>query len=570
LAQTSHIKRRGSTYYAQVAVPLDLQPIMKRKTMDRSLHTKDPREAKRLVRPILDEWDRLFDQARRQIAIAKEQRQLLSVAQLAMRDYKSQIAFDAEIREANHRYAQTGVDYDEARRFRDGYSGILSDDQLEEIVGARVSHHMAAIGERSPKGSAAWRTIAQALCASTYEARSRQDERDGGDFSGSPTHPLLIDVEPEVKPCEAGEGIMELYDIYARENAKGISQDTLTQARRDVKLFADTTGGIPASKIDKKSVRNWKALLMDYPVKAAEIAVFRGMTMKQVIEANVVVKKPKITDRTVNRYLSSLGAFCDWLTHSDYLDRNPVDGFSQKVDKAKRSQKPFTVDQMNRLFASPLFAGCQNDDDWHLPGNHAVRDHRYWLPLVMLYSGARPAEIAQLQVEDVREHHGSWIIHITTEGDGGKSTKTKGSMRVVPVHPQLVVLGFVTYCKGMKAKGERRLFPKAVRNQRGQMVADFSRDFGRYLTRIGVKVGRGLSLYSFRHGFVDALRRAEYLDEQFGFLIGHKAHSMTEQYGMLPQGMLRQRIEMINRVTYPELNLKHLLQLAVPTKEPQP
>ncbi|GLQ82025.1 integrase [Mesorhizobium huakuii] len=558
MAQTSHIKRRGSTYYAQVAVPLDLQPIMNRKTMDRSLRTKDPREAKRLVRPVLDEWDRMFDEAHRQAALAIEQRQPLSVAQIAMRDYKSQIAFDAELRDADHRWAQIGVDHDEARRFRDGYSGILSDDQLDEIVGARVSHHMAAIGQRSPKGSDEWRTIAQALCASTYEARSRQDERDGGDFTGTPTHPLLIDVEPEAVAAEAGEGIMDLYDLYARENAKGITQDTLTQARRDVKLFVDTTGGIPASEIDKKLVRNWKALLMDYPVKAAEIAVFRGMTMKQIIEANVAVKKPTITDRTVNRYLSSLGAFCDWLSHNDYLDRNPVDGFSQKVDKTKRSQKPFSVDQMNTLFASPLFTGCRNDDDWHLPGNHAVRDHRYWLPLVMLYSGARPAEIAQLGIDDVREQHGSWIIHITTEGGDDKSTKTKGSMRVVPVHPELVKLGFVKYREAVKAKGEARLFPQAVRNQRGQMVADFSRDFGRYLTRIGIKAGRGLSLYSFRHGFIDALRRAEYLDEQFGFLVGHKAHSMTEQYGTLPQGMLRQRVEMIEAVAYPRLNLEHL------------
>jgi hypothetical protein len=54
------------------------------------------------------------------------------------------------------------------------------------------------------------------------------------------------------------------------------------------------------------------------------------------------------------------------------------------------------------------------------------------------------------------------------------------------------------------------------RHYRGQMVADFSRDLGRHLTRLGIKDGRGLLLYSFRHGFIDALRRAEYLDEQIG------------------------------------------------------
>lgn len=66
----------------------------------------------------------------------------------------------------------------------------------------------------------------------------------------------------------------------------------------------------------------------------------------------------------------------------------------------------------------------------------------------MLFSGARPGEIAQLAVIDVRKEHGHWIIHITTEGDqtgAGKSVRTAGSMRVVHVHPELIRLGFIRY-----------------------------------------------------------------------------------------------------------------------------
>lgn len=156
----------------------------------------------------------------------------------------------------------------------------------------------------------------------------------------------------------------------------------------------------------------------------------------------------------------------------------------------------------------------------------------------MLYSGARPAEIAQLAVADLRQLHGVWIMHITTEGEGDKSVKTEGSMRVVPVHPELVRLGFIKYLDGMQAAGHSRLFPEAKRNARGQMVAEFSREFGRYLIRIGMKVGRGLSLYSFRHGTADAFRRAGFLDEQFGMILGHTKHSTTGQYGIMPEGPL--------------------------------
>ncbi len=90
------------------------------------------------------------------------------------------------------------------------------------------------------------------------------------------------------------------------------------------------------------------------------------------------------------------------------------------------------------------------------------------------------------------------------------------------------------------------------------MIADFSREFGRYLVRIGMKNGRGLSLYSFRHGATDALRRAGFLDENFGFILGHTKASTTGIYGIIPQGILEQRVELINAISYPGLNL-HLL-----------
>jgi integrase len=243
-----------------------------------------------------------------------------------------------------------------------------------------------------------------------------------------------------------------------------------------------------------------------------------------------------------------------------YLDQNPTADMSL-AKKKDISTLPFTSDQMNMLFKSPLFTGAQSADEWRniaKPGNVMIRDHRYWVPLIMLFSGARPAEIAQMDIADVRQQHGYWIFHITTEGDGDKTTKTRGSMRVVPIHPELVKLGFLSYHAEMKDNGETRLFPEAVRNSRGQMIAEFSREFGRYLTRLGMKDGRGLSLYSFRHGVADALRRAGFLDENFGFLLGHTKGTMTGRYGILPQGMLEQRVELVNAIAYPDLKIDHL------------
>src|SRR5690606_15648963 len=97
-------------------------------------------------------------------------------------------------------------------------------------------------------------------------------------------------------------------------------------------------------------------------------------------------------------------------------------------------------------------------------------------------------------VADVRQERDTWIMHVTEEGDDEKSVKTDGGMRVVPIHSELIKLGFIEHHKKILRAGKTKLFPEATRNCRGQMIAEFSRGFGRYLTRIGVKHGKGLSL----------------------------------------------------------------------------
>src|SRR5690348_10482532 len=68
---TNIVKRSGSAnYYVRVAVPRDLQvrmgkPGKPRKELWKSLETSDAREARRLSRPILDDWEQTFEALRR-------------------------------------------------------------------------------------------------------------------------------------------------------------------------------------------------------------------------------------------------------------------------------------------------------------------------------------------------------------------------------------------------------------------------------------------------------------------------------------------------------------------------
>jgi hypothetical protein len=86
------------------------------------------------------------------------------------------------------------------------------------------------------------------------------------------------------------------------------------------------------------------------------------------------------------------------------------------------------------------------------PGTVLVRDHRYWVPLVALFSDARLNELEQLEVTDVQEGTGVTVLKITTLWDGDdpgdeKLIKTVAGERIVPIHPELMRLGFLDYVK---------------------------------------------------------------------------------------------------------------------------
>lgn len=596
MARLTYLERRNGTYYARIDIPQDLVTHIGSEVRKKSLRTKDENEAKERLWSVLKEWREEFKDIRsrremtaddKAVAVWQHYENMLDGYDRTQRAMPTREEIELEEQKLNRRMlageigshdfvgminAQTDYNLMVMRRDMDAKSRqrrlkVLRQHLVEQET--KLVRHAVEDFIRSNRllidpQSDDYRDLALRFIRAEIEGLERTVERDAGDYSGKPKDPIVKPATGKARETAApGETIMELFETYARENPKQITADTLNQARRDIGTFLEHVGATcPVHRIDKKAVREWKALLMKYPVKASETRAFAGMKLAQVVKHNEEVGKPVLTPRTVNRYLSSLGAFCNWLVSHGYLDTNPTEGMALAKEK-KKSTLPFTIDQMNTLFASPLFTGCQSADEWRniaKPGNVLIRDHRYWVPLIMLYSGARPAEIAQLAITDVREEHGYWIMHITTEGDGDKSVKTQGSMRVVPIHKELVRLGFLDYHAGMKQAGQTRLFPLAERNSRGQMIADFSREFGRYLIRIGMKNGRGLSLYSFRHGAADALRRAGHLDENFGFILGHTKASTTGIYGIMPQGILEQRVKLVNDIAYPGLKIDHIVK----------
>ena len=400
------------------------------------------------------------------------------------------------------------------------------------------------------------------------EQLKQASQRDKGEWGGQPADDIVKPRGGPAKPLAApGEAIMERFEAFAQANPHNVKPDTLSYSRKCVEFFAQSLpAGYPASAIDKKAVREWHELLRQLPIKAAEIKEFRGMPIKSIVKANAKIGKPTISRRTQNKYLAALGSFCRWLDKLGYIDGNPVIGMHDMIDKGVQPVRSYTMDELQAIFMSPIFTGFQSDEKDHLPGNLRTRDWRFWLPIIALFTGARLGEITQLLVDDVREEtNGNWVLHITEVGDFEKSIKTKGSQRIIPVHRELARVGFLDYHAALKTRGEKRLFPEVCANARGQISGTPSRWYGRYLERIGLKDGRATNFHSFRHTVADAFRRAGCLDAQFSFMLGHTSREtgVTRGYGILTEGELTLRCQMIEAIRYPGLDLLPLVHLPI-------
>lgn len=179
------------------------------------------------------------------------------------------------------------------------------------------------------------------------------------------------------------------------------------------------------------------------------------------------------------------------------------------------------------MFALPAFTGCAGPDDDYTPGKLRLADWRFWIPVICLYTGARLGEIAQLRCQDIRKVGGHWAFHITDEGEG-MTAKTEGSVRVLPLHPELLRLGLLKYRDGVVKTRAKELFPGFKPDGNGRISREASLWWLAYMKREGIASGNS---YRFRHTFTDALRAAGYMDEEIGPLLGHKKAALQRAMG---------------------------------------
>lgn len=178
----------------------------------------------------------------------------------------------------------------------------------------------------------------------------------------------------------------------------------------------------------------------------------------------------RIDPKTATLNFEPAKAFFRWCNaEQGYIAVNPAENIRMTLSKKRKGDKPrrpFSADELHKLFSSPLFTGCQSRCRRFERGSTIIKDAKYWLPVLGYYTGARLGELVQLHIRDIEFSGPVPCLHITEQNAGkvggpeAKHVKSDAGVRRIPLHPDLTALGFQHFVEARRlaSRSSKRLF----------------------------------------------------------------------------------------------------------------
>ena len=127
----------------------------------------------------------------------------------------------------------------------------------------------------------------------------------------------------------------------------------------------------------------------------------------------------------------------------------------------------------------------------------------------------------------------------------------------MPVHPQLMKLGFIDYIGNLKRKKKDRVFWELTKSRDGY-TKQVSRHYNeRFLPAIKIWKKNVKVLYCTRHTFINKLYSEKVDENVIKALVGHEKEFTMKHYGGEPFSPER-LLEEISKVNYSGINWKKL------------
>lgn len=253
------------------------------------------------------------------------------------------------------------------------------------------------------------------------------------------------------------------------------------------------------------------------------------------------------TATTADNILVSIRALFNVARDKGWLTSNPLERLSVEIGgKESEGREPWTKEELGLIFSDALWTSHAIPTD-----KKAGREAAYWMPLIACYTGARLTEIAQLWTDDIATEPGKETFEFRADAQRDQKLKNSGSWRAVPMHPELIRLGFCDYVKSLT---NGSLFPHLPKEGKNGAGGQFGKWFGTFKSTKGF-TSPAKSFHSFRHLVATELRLAGATDAQADAITGHAGNGVGRQ---VYAATIRRKAE----------QLRHVIELLeFPTKQ---
>ncbi|QEE41801.1 MULTISPECIES: site-specific integrase [unclassified Methylobacterium] len=546
--------RRDGVFYFRMAVPKPLVPVLRRTEMKKTLRTGDLSVAKTRARRLSEACDALFGDLRRMPELTQEEidRRLRAYMQESLNKGLEFARFiPSDTVDTN---AEVIGLRDDIKRLRDQLASQLF---KEDVVG--TAKHLLS----EPPSGSEFLTLSAIQHASEGVARARIENSrilaarlEGRYDEAAIRDPLFAGLRIDTLPPEPGETpvattqtltLKMLGDRYLSHAEKAANQKkTLGDIERSLRLAYAVIGeDKPASSISTADVALLADVIGTIPPNFAKLGI-----QTSIVEAAAAnAAGPKLEPATQEKLFRLTKAALKWAAEMELIPKQP--GMYVKLPAVKKiskkdSRHPYSAEQLIAIFASPAFVGHRTPSRRTEPGNVLIRDGKFWIPWIGLYSGMRLGEIVQLLKSDIKQEAGVWYFDVSKGENEQKHIKTAASVRRVPIHQALIDAGLLTQIA--VAKQGKRIFEDVKFGQDGYPSANFTKHWGRYGREIGFWT-RKTTFHSFRHNLIQALKEAGVPKDIRIEIVGHESEDAHDNYG---SGLSMEKLkDAIDKAKYP-------------------
>jgi integrase len=254
---------------------------------------------------------------------------------------------------------------------------------------------------------------------------------------------------------------------------------------------------------------------------------------------------------TINNRLKQLNIFFNYARKKHYVPHCVSESLQlQDIKKqnklAGRGFSGFSDDQMNALMRyqeSHKIKLCRKDP-W-----------KYWIPLLIAYTGCRGNEIAMLTADDIQQEDDIWFIDLHNDPSKLKKVKNTNSIRKVPICKILIDLGFIEYVNKVPKRGnkDRRLWPTLTYADKSKWLRKCSQYFNNTLRpKIGAEdIENGM--HDLRSSVSRALQRQKVEQRVIDEITGHMPKEISPvSYGYQGRLELSDLLDALNKLNWEE------------------